>query len=775
MTRQNRSADRTADLGSKVGPRIADLVARSVLATRRSLAPMEARALAAGLQLAVDEMGRESAEFMRPITDRTLGQVDMPDDLARMLGRASSGKHQWEARALQIAGVTGATSALGTVLSNYLFPATGDLVSHSPHLVPDPGTLAELAARGMVAEQDATFESARQGFSSYWSERLREAANQYPDLGALLELERRGQLGPAGFYNYLRLNGYLAQTIPLLKHLARVLLTPADAALGVLRGDLSAQEGEAIAAANGIEGRDFQTLLANTGEPLGLQQLQEALRRGYIDTATFARGVRQSRVRNEWLKTAEQLRYSPMPTADAADAALRGHLTIAEAQAIAEQNGLLPDQWPAYYANQGNPPAPEQLLELWRRGYIDEAQVRLGLREGRTRNEWIPQVEQLRYEPISSADAVDAWLRGHIGVERAKDTMSENGLLPRDQDIALANAGNPLGLEELLEAFRRGFIDRDRFITGFRESRYRNEWADTALRLRYRPMSTADAVEAAVQGHLTIEAARDLADQNGLLAADFDALYQTAGSPLSRTEAEELYNRGEISQAEVEQALRESRLKDKYIESAVKLHVRLPEARQVATMVEFGAIGHAEALDLILKLGYPHAIAAAFVAEAEARATGGHRQLATTQVTGLYEQHLIGRADAERLLEQLHYTPASAGMLLQLADHARRMRILDTGLAAVRASYVERHTSDLEASADLAALEIPPDARQLYLQVWGLERKAKVRTLTEAQVVKAYAKGLFDPDPAANLKAACERLAQLGYSAEDATYLVNGA
>jgi hypothetical protein len=401
--------------------------------------------------------------------------------------------------------------------------------------------------------------------------------------------------------------------------------------------------------------------------------------------------------------------------------------------------------------------------------------VRLGLREGRTRNEWIADVEQLRYEPISSADAVDAWLRGHINLERAHDLMSENGLIPRDQDIALANAGNPLGLEELLEAFRRGLIDEARFVHGFRESRYRDEWAGIALKLRYRPMSTADAVEAAVQGHLTLEAARDLAEENGLLPADFMALYQTAGEPLSRTEIEQLYNRGLVDLATVEQALRESRLKNKYIDDAVKLHTRLPEERAILQLVEFGALTAEAATGELLKLGYSPHYAAAFVHEAEARATGGHRQLATSQVAAMYEDKLIGRGEAEQLLEQLHYTSGTAGMVLNLADHARRQKILNTGITAVRAQFVKHRSGVLEATADLAALKVPADAVALYLTVWQLERKAEVKTLSEAQIVKAYNKNLFDADPQINYDVALGRLEQLGYNAADAALLLAGA
>lgn len=772
MTRRGLLTDLDGSLGNKLGPRLVQLVTQSVLATRAGLAPHEARVQAAGLQAVIDRMGEEHAAFVRPLTDALLAREELPEELRHSLGRAASGRHQWEARALTGLLSGTASSALGTVLSNYLFPVTGELVARAPSLPPDVVTLAGLASRRFISEGFGAKFAAMQGTDGPWFELLTELAYTYITPELAIELIRRGAADRGFLHNAMRFAGYHPLQTSSLDALIRTWLTPADAALGVLRGNVDHDHGVKIAEAAGIIPADFQILVDNTGEPLGLMQLLEAFRRGIISEARLERGIRQSRVRNEWIDTAKALRFEPMSTADAADAALRGHLSEQHARQISELNGLRPEDWPAYFANQGNPPAPEQLLELWRRGYIDQGRVREGLRQGRTRDNWISDVEQLRYEPISTADAVDAWLRGHIDERRARAIMAENGLIPRDHDIAFADAGNPLGLEALLEALRRGFIDQERFTRGFRESRYRTEWHDVALRLKSRPMSTADAIEAAVQGHQSIERARKLALENGLEAQDFEALYQTAGSPLSRTELEQLYNRGLIDKATVVQGLRESRLKLKYTGLAFDLHVREPEARAVVQMLEFGAIDAAEALGELLKLGYSRRVATAFVHEAEARATGGHRQLATAQVTSLYEQHLIGRPEAEQLLGQLHYTAGTAAMLLNLADHTRHQRILNTGITAVRNGYLHHHLDELEATADLSALKVPAEAITAYLTVWQLERRAVVRQLTEAQIAKAYKRDLFAADAAANRTIALERLRQLGYTAGDAELLL---
>jgi hypothetical protein len=767
---------RDSDLGHKIGPRLSQLMVQSVIAARRGLAPHEARVQAAGLQQVIDRMGHEHAAMIDPIVRQLLERGELPDDLAAMIGRAASGEHQWESRALAGLVMGSAQSALGTIISNYMFPVTGAYVAASPHLPPDPGTLATLVAHGFAGEGDAAENAARQGINNYWFGEMVAAAYNWIDMGSLIQLERRGMLGEAGFHNFARVAGFEPQAISMYRTLAREYLTPADAALAVLRGNMDIADGQSVAAKSGINADDFRTIINNTGEPLGLMQLLEAYRRGIISDAELEKGILESRVRDEWIPVAKALRYEPMSTADAADAALRGHLTEQAAADIAQLNGLRPADWPAYWANQGAPPSDLQLLELWRRGYIDEGTVDQGLQEGRLRNAWIPAVKHLRYERMPTADALDAWLRGHLDTEQAETIINDNGLDPRDVAAAFGNAGNPLALGMLADALNRGLIDETRYKTGFRESRYRDEWADLAIRLAKRPMTAADAIDASVQGNLTKDQAREISEANGLRPEDFDPLWATAGDPLSRTEIQELYNRGLVSAEIVRQALRESRLKDKYIDDAEKLAVRLPEEFQVQRLMAIGVISTETALRMLMDLGYTHQVAAMFVTEAEVTATGEHRQLAAGQVSALYEARIIDHATATGYLTQLHYTSAAASLILTLADHKRQQAILQTGVTGIRKLFLAYRISDTSARGDLGNLGLDHEAVNAYMKAWNTERMHAVKQLTEAQVMKAFKLALFDPKNADNnKKLACERLTQMGYDETDATLLIQGA
>ena len=770
-------------LGDKLGPRLAQVWLQTTMAARGALAPHEARVAAAATQQLIDRAGHEVADLYRPIMAEALKLDGMHPHVRHVVEHAASGAHQWQALAGFAVGSSGITSVLSEIVSNELAPVSYGIIGSNPHLIPDFGTVAGLAAKGLIPVSEAIHSGRQLGYHDGWTQWLIEAAQTIPDITTLAGLVNRGLISASAAGLWLERAGVPASLHTHLIDLRRQLVSPADAALAVVRSVLTTAEGERIAAESGVTGADFRLIESITGEPLGLQQLQEALRRGFISEARFKTGVLESRVRNEWVPTALDLRYQPVPTADAIDAQLRGHLSTAEARTIAEQNGVLPAQVQILLDNAGSPPGDMQVLELWRRGYIPESVADEMLRFGRLRDQFIPALKHLRYEPMTTADAADAWLRGHIPIAEAERVMQENGLLPRDIPSVLANAGNPLGLQQLLEALRRGFIDDAQFTKGFKESRYRDEWEHTALRLRFAPMSTADAVQASIQNHITQEQAKRIATENGLDPADFLALWETAGEPLSRTELEQLYNRGEIPLAVVEQGLRESRLKDKYVKDAVKLHVRLPQPREVVTALTDGVVGRQAAVDMLADQGFDQQTVAMLIATGEVKSTGPHRQLLTAEISALYADRIISREQATDMLTHLHYTGESASLVLRLADYTRQRKIIDSGIAAIKAHFLAHRIDETTAASDLHAMGLPVSTSDTYLRVWRLDRLAHPKQLTEAQIVKANKLLILVTDPAltdrqrveANHDAAHARLVQLGYSSGDAELLLNGA
>jgi hypothetical protein len=218
---------------------------------------------------------------------------------------------------------------------------------------------------------------------------------------------------------------------------ADVPLSPAEMALAVLRGHADVDAGIRESAMSGISASRFDLLIANTGEPPGLQQLQEALRRGIIDQTTFAKGVRQSRVRNEWIDTLEALRYAPVPVGEVLAAVVQGHISQAEAAHRLDVAGLNPVDFPWLYETHGRPPGIFELLELVNRGEYSLADAEQAIRESDIKNKYIPALAKLRRK-IPPMRSVVAML--HQGVITPAEAINKLRQLGYDEADAAAFA-----------------------------------------------------------------------------------------------------------------------------------------------------------------------------------------------------------------------------------------------------------------------------------------------------------------------------------------------
>lgn len=416
-------------------------------------------------------------------------------------------------------------------------------------------------------------------------------------------------------------------------------------------------------------------------------------------------------------------------------------------------------------------PGAVQLGDLVNRGQMSEAEA-LGWLERQA----IPaplrgRVLDLRRALLPPDLAALAVLRGVIPEAEGAAIAAQSGVSAADFRIIIEDTGEPLGLEQLLEARRRNFIDTPRLVRGILQSRVRDEWVDVAEKLAFSPPSTADAIQGVVQGHLPFAEGEAISAQNGLEPGNFQWMYDTAGEPLSRTELQELYNRGEVTEAEVKQGLRESRLKDKYVDQAFLLHERLPEPRQIVSALTHGAITKADAESYLRKQGFSAASAAILIAEGSSARIAAHHGLTLAEIRALYTDRLAPAAQAETWLIALGYDSADARRLFALWDFLAQAALVRQAVGVIRAKFVSRHITEHQAVLELDQLAVPADARDRYLRIWTLEQQVQTRLLSEAQIVKAVKLKLKGTSEAWGLV----RLTDLGYDASDALLLLQGA
>ncbi len=355
------------------------------------------------------------------------------------------------------------------------------------------------------------------------------------------------------------------------------------------------------------------------------------------------------------------------------------------------------------------------------------------------------------------------------GVATEGDALDDAhaGGLSEERFAALVKVtGNPPGFETLLQMLRRGIITEHDVVTGIRQGYIKTEWAPFLLELRDEVLLPGQAVEAAVQNHLDYAIAETHAAHSGVTPFDFKVMFDNAGNPPGPTELLALWVRGYIPESELDQGLRESRLKDKWIPALKNLAIRKLPQRTVAMLLTHGAITDQSAVQHLRELGYSPEDAQAVVTAAHYAKAAPHKELSVTAVKELYTQHALSREQATADLVTAGYTEQVAGQLLDLADSAVLAALRKATIGRVRSRYVAHHIDRGAASKDLDALGVDAKQRDAMLTLWDLELTENARGLTEAQIIRAGQKKVFGVDEVG------ARLVALGYSADDANVLM---
>lgn len=353
-----------------------------------------------------------------------------------------------------------ANQAIGTAIDPALTALKQDVDAAHPVLVLPPTTLADAAVRGMATVEAARGDAAKSGIDAARFELLVQLATvRLPpaDLAdAVLrsyvtEAEALAQVKPQGinaeqFRTLTNLAGdgiapqdaarallrnliaeagkgpnatSYEQAIaesrlhdkwgPILRLLAKQLLSPADSASAVVRNFLDRAEAHKLGEQQGVDAATMDTLIHLSGDAPAPGQLAEALRRDIIpesgagpDSTSFQQGIAEGRLANKWAPVIKGLsKLWPSPT-DALDAQVKGQLTAEQANALYQQLGgdLQFKDW--LYNTIGEGPTPLEAALLAARDIIpwtgtgpQVTSYEQAVRESHYRNKWTDAYKRL--------------------------------------------------------------------------------------------------------------------------------------------------------------------------------------------------------------------------------------------------------------------------------------------------------------------------------------------------------------------------------------------
>lgn len=458
---------------------------------------------------------------------------------------------------------------------------------------------------------------------------------------------------------------------------------------------------------------------------------------------------------------ADALQTGIFDPATAATLQAKGILTQDDARSAAHGGNMSSTDFDKLADAAQSRPALGELIELMRIQAIQQADFAKALERAGIPAFWWEPLQQLVRNRLPAAELALGVLRGNIDPGFGQQYAANLGFEQADFQILVDNTGEPISLTDLQEAYRRDIIDKARLEHGIRQSRVRDEWIDVVESLRYAPMSTADAARAVVENYLPDADGAAIAQQNGLLPDHWRFIVESWGRPLSHEQMLTLYHRQQATLDEVKQALRESDIKDKYVDKAIELGRALIPERTIVSMIDHGVLGHDDGITLLKERGYNDADAELLVKLGAAQRISAHKTLTKGDIISMYSDALLNRVDALGHLEKLGYNEADATDMLDLADFKRKasqLKIIERG---IQASLKAHHITEQQAVAQLTQAGLDNAQAQIFVDEWLQERKLVTRLLTEKQIIDATFAKIITLDDAK------VRLQTMGFSAGD--------
>ena len=368
----------------------------------------------------------------------------------------------------------------------------------------------------------------------------------------------------------------------------------------------------------------------------------------------------------------------PISPADAADMVERNIIDAQEGRLTAAKSGIDNAAFDLLVLDTGEPPGLEQMLTLWNRGLLDEQTLDRMIAYSRVRTEWTDHVKALAHETMSSADAIEAALKGVLPQGQARALYVAAGGLDDQWDTLLATAGNPIGVEQALTLWNHGLISHEQVEQVILHSRINPAFEGIAELLHFKFIPAFQIAEMLKAGAVTGAQATSWllaqgypADQVAGFVAMGSATKVVKAKALSESQITEAFDAGILNRAQADaelQSLGYEAAETDFILDLYDYRRKLSMAQsaigQVRKVFLAGRIDAAQAgLDLD-GLGVDPTAKAAYLAIWEVEKGVELKELTASQIGDIYKAGVFSDAQAIDRLEQLGYSSLDAQLLL---------------------------------------------------------------------------------------------------------------
>jgi hypothetical protein len=460
----------------------------------------------------------------------------------------------------------------------------------------------------------------------------------------------------------------------------------------------------------------------------------------------------------EWINKAWSLRPTrPLPAADAAEAVVRSLFTFEEAEAEAKLTGVNSDRFKILHGLAGNPPGPQEIIELWNRGELTPEQVTQALRQSRLRPEYFEAYKAFRHRLMPPESLAGLVARGLADSEDAASESAQQGIDGAHFARMVDGALRPPGTGEMLDLLNRGHTSEGEVMAALKRAGLHPDWVAEIIKLRGYLPSPTDLIRFAVREVFTPAIAQRFG-----LADDFPPAFATQAARLgispevahwfwmahwelpSPEMGFRMLHRDIIKRPDLELLLRALDVMPFWRGKLIDLAYLVPGRIDLRRMYEHGIIQRPRVLRGYLDIGYSPENAETLTDFAVALKLAPERDLAKAEILSAYIEGEWTRAETLDALEHFGYEQDEAAILLALAN-ARANRALTTQtMSIVRARFKEREITEAEARDWLSKVIPSPDAVDKRIELWEFERDENPRRLTEAQARAVWKKKIRD-------------------------------
>lgn len=220
----------------------------------------------------------------------------------------------------------------------------------------------------------------------------------------------------------------------------------------------------------------------------------------------------------------------------------------------------------------------------------------------------------------------------------------------------------------------------------------------------------------------------------------------------------EMLHRGEIDFNELDMLFRAVEIPPFWRDKLTKITYHPYTRVDVRRMYNFGVVDVKEVYTNYRHLGYDDEHAMKLTEWTIAQSDPDNKDISLGQILGVFESHVIERADAKALIQDLGYTADKAEFLLVSKEYEMAEALQKKELKVIEERYTGRLIDKFEALRKLSLMNLPAKQVDLLLETWDLDLLKDRKIPSKTDLEKFFLAGIIkEPEYR-------EEMDKLGYS-----------